>query len=228
MVAETLQWNTGSLTTPMSSNHWTSPILSFWVLALCLHSAVSPVHSYWECPVLHCSNLITHWQLKLVPPASLGCQLSASPYWTLPGMHGLRKVFLGSCVTADAHGVPAVWENHAGTLPESLSASFRGSCVLGDTLILQMRALNSMVRERGCHQLRGVWTALVSLWAGGVPSRSESKDILRSGTLCSRLLWSLDCCFSLQCLGWIWFWYLAQLNRQALLPWLTLSCMIKS
>lgn len=131
-------------------------------------------------PVLHCWYLITHWQLKLVLPASLGCQLSASPYWTLPGMHRLRKVFLGSCVTADAHWVPAVWENHAGTLPESLSASFGGSCVLGDTLILQMRAPNSMVRERGCHQPRGVWTAEVSLWAGGVPSRSESKDILRS------------------------------------------------
>lgn len=146
MVAETLQRPTGSLTAPMTSNHWTAPC-SFWVLALCLHSAVSPVHFYWECPVLHCWNLITHWQLKLVLPASLGCQLSASPYWTLPGMHRLRKVFLGSCVTADAHWVPAVWESHAGTLPEPLSPSFGGSCKLGDTPILQMSAPNSMVRE---------------------------------------------------------------------------------
>lgn len=43
--------------------------------------------------------------------------------------------------------MPAVWENHAETLPEPLSASFGGSCMPGDTPVLQMRAPDSVVKE---------------------------------------------------------------------------------
>lgn len=229
MVAETLQRPTGSLTAPMTSNQWTAPLL--------LRSSGSLLTlGRLPCPLLlgmpRPSLLEPYYPLTVETGAA--CQ---------PGLPTIGFSLLNTTWHAPlTQSVP--WQLcNSGC---SLSA-----CCVGEPcrdsawapLCLFWRLLHARwhpyftdecpkqhgerMQERWCHQRRGVRTARVSFWAGGVPSHSESKDILRSGAMCARLLWSLGCCFSLQCLGWIWFWCLAQLDRRVLLPRLTLSCMIK-
>lgn len=166
-----------------------------------------------------------------MPPASLGCQLSASPYWTLPDMHRWRKVFLGSCVTADAHWVPAVWESlcrDSAWAPLCLFCRLphaRWHPYFTDERIEQH---GERMQERWCHQRRGVWTA-----AGSHSELEESPVILNPRTFWgqgprapdSYEAWVVASPYSAW--GWIWFWCLAQLDRRVLLPRLTLSCMIK-